>query len=439
MNQATRTLAHTLYRMTMPMIIGVLAIMSNQLIDSAFIGQLGVKPLAVVGFSIPVYQLIIGIQVGIGIATTALISRALGAKRSDQARQLGGLVVMVGFISILLLCIVFWLEQETLLNLLGAQTDIYYLVREYWAPWLVSCWLGAMTYFAYSIYRAHGYTKLPGILMVLTSIINIILDPLLIFTFDMGIAGAAWATIIAYVIGAIIIFPKIFVQNWVRFPARLQESLADLKSLFSIMLPAMVSQFIPPVSAMIATVIVARYGENVIAAWGLGARIEYFSIIIILALTMALPPIIGRLVGRNELTKVHLLVKLAMGFVLIWQLLIAFVGMGASVPISQLLTTDLSVSTILCDYLWIVPLSYGALGICMIAVSVCNAMGMSFQALTISALRLLCFYLPFLWLGSTLAGLHGLFIGAMLGNFAAGIMSWFMYKKSLVKLGATLT
>lgn len=434
MNHTIHSLARQLYRMTIPMIIGVLAIMSNQLVDSAFIGQLGVKPLAVVGFTIPVYQLLIGIQVGIGIATTALISRALGAKRLEQARQLGGLVVMIGFASIMLLCTLFWLGQEALLNLLGAEQGIHAIARAYWAPWLMSCWLGAMLYFAYSIYRAQGLTKLPGVLMVLTSVINMLLDPLFIFTLDMGIAGAAWATIVAYVIGAIIIYPRIFAQDWIHIPRRLHACLADLKNLFSIMLPAMVSQFIPPLSAIIATIIVAGYGENVIAAWGLGARVEYFSIIIILALTMALPPIVGRLVGSRELDKVHLVVKLAMGFVLVWQLLVAFVGIGASTPISQLLTADRDVSAILYDYLWCVPFSYGALGICMIAVSVCNAMGMSFQALSISALRLLCFYLPLLWLGSTFAGLQGLFIGAMLGNFAAGMMSWFMYKRSLVKL-----
>lgn len=436
MNKTVQALAHQLYRMTIPMILGVLAIMSNQLVDSAFIGQLGVKPLAVVGFSIPVYQLIIGVQVGIGIATTAVISRALGAKRMDHAQQLGGLVVMIGSTLILLLCVLFGFQQETLLELLGAEPNIYAVAKAYWMPWLASCWLGAMIYFAYSIYRAHGYTKLPGVLMVLTSMINMLLDPLFIFTFNMGIAGAAWATIIAYTIGLLIIFPRIFAQNWIRIPTGLQESIVHLKSLFTVMFPAMVSQFIPPVSAIIATIIVAEYGENVIAAWGLGARVEYFSIIIILALTMALPPIVGRLVGSRELDRIHLVVKLAMGFVLVWQLLIALVGICVSTPIGQLLTTDIKVATILHDYLWIVPFSYGALGTCMIPVSVCNAMGMSFQALLISALRLLCFYLPLLWLGSRYAGLHGLFIGAMLGNFAAGIMSWFMYKSSLQRLRA---
>ncbi|WP_255376054.1 MATE family efflux transporter, partial [Oleiphilus sp. HI0080] len=67
--------------MTWPMLIGIISLMSFQLVDSVFIARLGVAPLAVVGFTIPIYQLFIGIQVGIGIATTALISQLLGANK----------------------------------------------------------------------------------------------------------------------------------------------------------------------------------------------------------------------------------------------------------------------------------------------------------------------------------------------------------------------
>ena len=429
----TKSLGRQLFQMTMPMIIGVLAIMSNQLADSAFIGQLGVKPLAAVGFTIPVYQLIIGIQVGLGIATTAVISRALGAKATAQARQLGSLVIAIGSLLILALCLFIWANQATILHLLGAQGNLYAVVREYWLPWLVSAWLGAMLYFGYSIYRAHGYTKLPGMVMVLSSIVNVVLDPLFIFVFDMGIAGAAWATICAFSIGCLIIYPKILNNYWISLKINLQESIAGLKRLISIMLPAMMSQFIPPLSAMAATAIVADYGENVIAAWGLGTRIEFFSIIIVLALTMAMPPIVGRLRGSREFAKIDQLVKLAIGFVAVWQLLIAFLGILLSGAIGGLLTSDEMVATIVQDYLWRLPVSYGALGICMILVSVCNAMGMPMRALSISALRLLCLYLPCLWLGSELGGLNGLFSGAMIANFAAGVMSWHLYKSTLNK------
>ncbi|GGI71510.1 MATE family efflux transporter [Shewanella gelidii] len=420
--------------MTIPMIIGVFAIMSYQLVDSAFIGQLGVKPLAVVGFTIPVYQLIIGIQVGIGIATTAVISRSLGANNQQQARQLGTLVISIGFLLLLLLCVLIWLNQSRLLGILGAEADIYPIAQAYWLPWLVSTWLGAMLYFGYSIYRAHGHTKLPGLVMVVTSVLNMLLDPLFIFVFDMGIAGAAWATICAFCVGCLIIYPRILSKQWMSLQLKLKENLDGLRQLISIMIPAMMSQFIPPISAMAATAIVAAFGESVIAAWGLGTRIEFFSIIIVLALTMGMPPMVGRMRGAQEFEKIHQLVKLALGFVMGWQLLIAVIGLTVSGMIGRLLTSDLVVAEILQDYLWRVPFSFGALGCCMILVSVCNAMGLSMRALMISALRLLCFYLPCLWVGAQMNGLNGLFIGAMLGNLGAGIMSWFMYKQALNQL-----
>ncbi|MCL1096962.1 MATE family efflux transporter [Shewanella gelidii] len=434
MNESTKSLAKQLYKMTIPMIIGVFAIMSYQLVDSAFIGQLGVKPLAVVGFTIPVYQLIIGIQVGIGIATTAVISRSLGANNQQQARQLGTLVISIGFLLLLLLCVLIWLNQSRLLGILGAEADIYPIAQAYWLPWLVSTWLGAMLYFGYSIYRAHGHTKLPGLVMVVTSVLNMLLDPLFIFVFDMGIAGAAWATICAFCVGCLIIYPRILSKQWMSLQLKLKENLDGLRQLISIMIPAMMSQFIPPISAMAATAIVAAFGESVIAAWGLGTRIEFFSIIIVLALTMGMPPMVGRMRGAQEFEKIHQLVKLALGFVMGWQLLIAVIGLTVSGMIGRLLTSDLVVAEILQDYLWRVPFSFGALGCCMILVSVCNAMGLSMRALMISALRLLCFYLPCLWVGAQMNGLNGLFIGAMLGNLGAGIMSWFMYKQALNQL-----
>lgn len=76
--------------------------MSFQLVDSAFIGQLGVLPLAVQGFTLPIQMIIIGIQVGLGIATTAVIARAIGANETRYAKQLGGLVIVMGSVSVAL-------------------------------------------------------------------------------------------------------------------------------------------------------------------------------------------------------------------------------------------------------------------------------------------------------------------------------------------------
>src|SRR5690606_3737094 len=100
-----QSLKRSLFQMTWPMLFGVLSLMSFQLADSAFISQLGVDPLAALGFTVPMYQLVIGLQVGLGIATTAVIARTLGEGNPQRAARLGGLVVMLGALLVALLCL----------------------------------------------------------------------------------------------------------------------------------------------------------------------------------------------------------------------------------------------------------------------------------------------------------------------------------------------
>lgn len=423
------SLSRDLFQMTWPMLFGVLSLMSFQLADSAFIGQLGVAPLAAVGFTVPMYQLIIGVQVGLGIATTALISKALGANQTDHAKQLGGLVVIIGAALIALLCLALWLARASILNMLGGEPELLSTLSLYWQPWLVSAWIGAMLYFGYSLCRAHGNTLLPGITMVATSLLNIVLDPLYMFVFDWGLVGAPYATITSFAIGCLIIYPKVIARQWLGFKFKPGSISSSIKQLSSITGPAMLSQFMPSLSAMFATALVAAYGTAAVAAWGLGTRLEFFSIVIVLALTMSMPPMIGRFWGAGDLDSIHQLVKLSVKFVLLWQLAVAIIWLLMSDSISHIMTTDLSVSTVLQSYLLKVPLSYGTLGLCMIMVSVCNAMGLPMRALLISCLRLFLCYLPLLWLGSKIDGLDGLMSGAMVGNLTAGLMAWVLYQK----------
>lgn len=213
----TPSLSKQLFQMTWPMMFGVLSLMSFQLVDSAFIGQLGILPLAAQGFTMPLQMVIIGLQVGLGIATTAVIARVLGAQQPQKAKQLGGLVIILGAVMVFTMCLVIWFSRGPILSLLGAQADVFPVIDSYWPVWLASCWTGAMIYFAYSVCRANGDTKLPGLMMVITSILNMILDPIFIFHFDLGLNGAAWATILSFSIGFCIILPSIFKRHWISF------------------------------------------------------------------------------------------------------------------------------------------------------------------------------------------------------------------------------
>ncbi|MDX1692978.1 MAG: MATE family efflux transporter [Ketobacteraceae bacterium] len=423
-----------LIKMTWPMLFGVLSLMSFQLVDSIFIGQLGVEPLAALGFTIPMYQGVIGIQVGLGIATTAVISQTLGRGNTEDAARLGGVVLMIGAALIALLCLLLWAFRHPIVIALGADSSLLPVIDRFWIPWLCSAWVGAMLYFGYSLCRAHGNTLLPGMVMVATSLINIALDPVFIFVLDFGLPGAALATLCSFLLGAMVVYPKLLRRHWFSFRFAGFSVRHAAARLGQIMGPAMISQLLPAISATLATALVAGFGASAVAAWGLGTRMEFFSIVVVLALTMSMPPMVGRYLGAGEIDKIRSLVKTAVGFVLLWQLAIALLWLATSGPVSDLFADDDSVSAILKDYLLRVPLSYGALGTCMIMVSVCNAMGLPMRALTISCLRLFACYLPFLWLGAMLADIEGLLTGALLGNLGAGIMSWLLYRKGLQHL-----
>ncbi|MDK9736986.1 MATE family efflux transporter [Vibrio sp. D404a] len=435
MNSTTATpspsLSRQLFTMTWPMLFGVLSLMSFQLVDSAFIGQLGVLPLAAQGFTLPIQMIIIGIQVGLGIATTAVIARAIGAKKVRYAKQLGGLVVAMGGVGVALFSVIIYLLRGPILQLLDAPESVFPIIDSYWIYWLISSWTGAMLYFFYSVCRANGNTMLPGTMMIATSLINLILDPIFIFTLDLGINGAAIATILAFGIGIFIVGPKVAKKHWLTFDWQDLDIGKSIRSIGHIMGPAMISQLLPPVSSMLATKLLASYGTAAVAAWALGSRFEFFAIVSVLALTMSMPPMIGRMLGEKNLTDIRSLIKIAATFVISFQVVIALVTWLFSGGLAGLMTSDSDVTTILNYHLMIVPISLGPLGICMLMVSVSNALGKSYTALTISALRLFAFFLPCLWIGSQMAGIEGLFWGAMVGNILAGSCAWLMSQRAL--------
>ena len=432
-------LGKQLFSMTWPMLFGVLSLMSFQLVDSAFIGQLGILPLAAQGFTLPIQMIIIGLQVGLGIATTAVIARAIGANQQRYAQQLGGLVVALGSVGVAIFCVLLYLIREPILLMLSAPQSVFTIIDSYWLYWLVSSWTGALLYFFYSVCRANGNTMLPGSMMVVTSLLNLALDPLFIFTFDMGINGAALATIIAFGLGILFVTPKVVKKQWMSFDWHDLNVAKSLASIGNIMGPAMVSQLLPPLSSMLATKLLASFGTAAVAAWALGSRFEFFAIVSVLALTMSMPPMVGRLLGANKLEEIRQLVVLACKYVLGFQVIVAAITWFSADFLTTVMTSDHQVKQILMWHLMIVPFSLGPLGICMLMVSINNALGKSYTALTISALRLFVFFLPCLWIGSILGGIEGIFWGAFIGNIGAGFSAWLMYQKAFKQVSCKLS
>ncbi|TDO95828.1 MATE family efflux transporter [Marinomonas balearica] len=434
--QTETSLGKQLFSMTWPMLFGVLSIMSFQLADSAFIGQLGVLPLAAQGFTMPIQLVLIGVQVGLGIAMTSMISKALGAKLQDYARQLAGLVLLLGTVSVAICCSIIWFLSDGILSVLSAPDNVYGVIHSYWPWWLLSALLSALIYFYYSICRANGNTVLPGTLMVVTSVLNIVLDPVFIFVFDFGLEGAAMATIASIFIGLLVLVPKVSINHWLVFNFKGLNIAKTLTEIGHIMGPAMVSQLLPSVSSLAATKLVAGFGATAIAAWALASRFEFFVIVAALALTMSMPPMVGRMLGAKSFDDIEKVIKIATRFLLIFQSAVALLSFALAGLLSSAMTSEAAVSDVLHWHLMIVPISLGPLGVCMVMVSICNALGKPYRALLISALRLFVFFLPCLWIGAQVADLKGMFVGILVGNVLAGFSAHKLYKASLKQLRA---
>jgi len=425
----------TLWRQTWPMAIGVLALLGFQLVDSAFIARLGTAPLAAQSFTFPLSFLIIGIQVGLGIAIAALISRALGAGQEARARRLGSLVLLSGTAIIALLALLLWAIQAPVFRLLGADAATRELIRGYWAPQLLAAWLGAGLYFGYSLFRAHGNTRLPGTLMVITSLVNLVLDPLLIFGIGpwegLGLPGAAWATVVAFGVGLVVLGQRLRHTDWLCREGLGREVRDSARPFAAIAGPAMVSQLMPPLAAMLAITAVAGLGEASVAAWGLASRLETLSLMVVLAMTMSLPPWLGRCYGAGDWAQVHRLLRLALRVIVVWQLGLGLLMALAAPWVALALSGNPEVRDDLALLIRFLLPSYAALGVCMIVVSAGNALGWPLRAMLMSAARLFLFYLPCLWLGAYLGGLPGLAAGAAVGNLLAGLAAWRVLQRIL--------
>ncbi len=341
---------------------------------------------------------------------------------------------MIGSVGVAVFGLLIWLLRYPILSLLSAPDTVMPIIDSYWPWWLLSSWVGAVLYFYYSICRANGNTMLPGTMMMVTSGVNLVLDPLFIFTFDLGINGAAIATVIAFGFGILVVAPRVQKNHWATFQWQDLNVVKSITSIGNIMGPAMISQLLPPLSSMLATKLLAGFGTAAVASWALGSRYEFFAIVSVLALTMSMPPMVGRLLGAKNYTDIRALVSIAVKFILGFQLLIALVTFAAANPLALLMTSDTQVEQVLHMHLMIVPISLGSLGVCMLMVSICNALGKSYTALTISALRLFLFFLPCLWVGAQVGGIQGLLIGACIGNLMAGIAAYITYQKTINKL-----
>tara|TARA_Y100001968_G_scaffold255953_1_gene242224 strand:+ start:2794 stop:4167 length:1374 start_codon:yes stop_codon:yes gene_type:complete len=436
-NLIEEPIQQSLIRMTMPMIIGMIMLFTFSLVDTWFISFLGTESLTAISFTFPVTFTVMSMAIGLGIGASAVVASYLGASELDKAKESATVINYISFGMACMIVLLCWIFMDRIFILMGASDQLMVPIREYMNIWFPGSVLIVCIMTGNSILRAIGDTKTPSILMASAGLINAVLDPLLIFGLgpfpELGMQGAAWSTIIAWLIGfCYLIYLLIFRVKMVSktLPSR-SVFISAGKKMLRIGIPAAGANMMTPLAAGIMTAIAASFGGTTVAAFGVGARIEPIATLLVLAMSSSLPPLISQNFGAQRLDRVKEAYRLSIKFILGWQLMIYFILFLSSGFIAAVFSDDPEVIESIKLFIWIMPLGYGLQGIIILSNSSLNAMHKPISALYLSIARFFVFYVPLAYLGSLYFGLYGFFCGAVCGNLFMGIISYKTFNEAI--------
>lgn len=428
-------IASTLVSMTIPMILGMLMMFSFNLVDTFFISMLGTEALSAISFTFPVTFTIMSLAIGLSIGTSAVVAKYIGRGETEKAKQASTVTNYVAMALAGVLALIGYLLMDQIFLLLGASASMLPAIRDYMDIWLPTSVLLVALICANSVLRANGDTRTPSIVMAAAGLINAALDPLLIFGWGpvpaLGIQGAALATLFSWVGACIFLFYFLAIRHELihkGLPSA-QVFKTSAREMLRIGIPASGANMMTPIAAGVMTAIIASYGDTAVAAFGVGSRLESMACMVILALSSTLPPFVSQNLGAGKLDRIEEACRLAMRFVLGWQLLIYILMAAGASLIAWVFTRDEEVASIIRLYIWIMPLSYGMQGIIILCNSALNAIHRPMVALYLSMARFFVFYVPLAWVGSQLFGLPGFFGGAFLGNVLMALLSWLTFRR----------
>jgi putative MATE family efflux protein len=425
--------------MTVPMIYGLILLMTFNLVDTFFVGLLGTEPLAAISFTFPITFTVISLTIGLGIGTSAVIAKALGKGDKASAKNLATSALYLSAIIVGMLAVMGYLLIDQTFLLLGASEALLPLIHQYMDLWFLGCICLIGPMIGNAILRADGDTKTPSIIMGSAGLINAVLDPVFIFGFGpvpaMGIEGAAVATIISWLFGLGFVLYILAIKRGLihHHLMTIKDFIYSARGILHIGLPAAGANMLTPAASAVLTGIVANYGASAVAAFGVGSRIESIACIVVLALSMTLPPFISQNLGAGNMKRVEDGYKTSIKFVLGFQVLVYVVLVLAAPFIADVFSKEQAVADIIKLFIWILPLGYGFQGVIILTNSSFNALHKPMVALVLSVIRLFICYVPLAYIGSFWFGIQGFFMGALLGNVVMAAISYGLFNKQCKK------
>jgi putative MATE family efflux protein len=417
-----------LLRLMLPMCAGIFATMTTGLVDAFWLGRLGTTPLAAVSFVVPFTMMVFSIAIGLGAGASSLVARAAGRNDEAGVRRLATDALLLCFLVMSMIAIIGVLTIRPLFGALGAKGSLLDEIETYLSIWYFGIIFVVGPMIANNVLRALGNAIAPSLVMVSIAVINLVLDPFLIFGWGpfprLEVAGAAIATLIANAVAFLAAGWLLIRREHVLElkPVPLAVIAASWRQLTRIGLPAAASNMINPLATTAIIATVARYGEAAIAGFGVAQRVEVLAIIPMFALSASIGPVTGQNSGAGQTVRVRESFVEAFRICVLWGGMIAIAFAVLRHPISALFTTDEAAREVIRLYLIIVPISIAGYGITIAMSAGFNGLGRPLIGMTAAFARSLLLYAPLAILGAQIADMAGLFSGMALANILAGLV-----------------
>ena len=422
-----------LLRLTGFMLLGFVAVMSANLIETLYIGNVGTQDLAALGFTFPVVMGLQGMMMGLGIGASSVVARSIGSGEWRRAKALitHSFVLVLAFVALITLFMALFLED--IFSLLGAKGEILDMSVAYMRVWLLGVPFFAIAMVGSTLMRAAGDAVKPGYLMVVGAVLQVALGPVFIFGLfgfsQMGLAGAAIAFVAARTVSFLMYVYYVYKDDLLIFD--LNNFWQSSRDIMHVGLPAILSNIIGPVSMSVITRLLAGHGAVVVAGFSVASRIETMFAMVMWALSMSVAPFVGQNWGAKYFKRVTRSLRIGNLFALAWGVFSYLVLIGLGPFVISLVNSDQEVIDAATVYLMIVPLGMGLMGVMSNCMSSFNALGQPGPPFIMSVCQMIFLSIPFAILGDYLFGYRGIFAGGVLSILIIALVSYVWLKRNI--------
>lgn len=433
-------------RMLVPFAIAVIALLSAGIVDTIYLGnltgqdgsaELGKLALSAVGFAYTLTFLGNSVNIGLGAGTMSALSRAIGSGDSDKAARHGAAAILFALCVMSVVVTIIWLILPFVLDGMGAKGEAREMAISYLAISLPGLVIVSIAMISNNILRAGGEALLPSSIMILGAVLNIIIDPFLIFGWGpfprLEVQGAAIATVFGNTIAAIFGFYIVqFRRKAVNFAKMTFSTMRHAWGVIAeVGAVAAGTNVIVPIGTYFAVAAVTRAGGDTFnAAFTLVSRAELISVGLLYGLSACIGAVTGQNGGAKKTDRVEEAFRVSYKICLYWSTGMAIALALLAGPITSLFTNDPEVYALARTYFWIVPITIAGYGFVFVTAAGFNALGRPQYGFIFTLIRSLALYAPLVALGVNFGGMMGAFIGIAIANVVSGLIAryWTLHK-----------